>query len=146
MLPIIFIETILSQFGCRVDGQIGTCMLARECITVANLLKQSREKAINYLMQNHCGFERMNPLVCCNPNVPTRPGGDQINFGVTNSGENPSPSSQSENPNNSQIDLSNNPLLPNNCGRDLSQRIVGGEITELDEFPWMVLLEYQKRK
>lgn len=39
-----------------------------------------------------------------------------------------------------------NSLLPEVCGTDLSTRIVGGEIAELTEFPWMVLLEYDKRK
>ncbi|XP_012057243.1 PREDICTED: uncharacterized protein LOC105620352, partial [Atta cephalotes] len=28
--------------------------------------------------------------------------------------------------------------------RDLSQRIINGEHTELDEFPWMILLKYQQ--
>lgn len=36
--------------------------------------------------------------------------------------------------------------LPSDCGRDLSVRIIGGERTSLDEFPWMALLEYEKRK
>ena len=37
-------------------------------------------------------------------------------------------------------------LLPKDCGRDVSMRIVGGEKAEIDEFPWMTLLEYRKRK
>ncbi|KAF5289870.1 hypothetical protein FQR65_LT02004 [Abscondita terminalis] len=41
-----------------------------------------------------------------------------------------------------------NQLLPttDQCGRILSQRIVGGERAALDEFQWMALLQYQKRK
>lgn len=45
---------------------------------------------------------------------------------------------------NAPYDLSNNPLLPTECGKDLSQRIFGGERTDIDEFPWMALLEYAK--
>lgn len=110
---------------------------------VATILQQSREQAISYLRQNHCGFEGSNPLVCCisggNTNVNTRPGGTETNPGTWN----PSPSPQNEDP---MINLASNPHLPNVCGRDLSQRIFGGERTELDEFPWMALLEYQKRE
>ncbi|XP_076657394.1 serine protease ea-like [Halictus rubicundus] len=38
--------------------------------------------------------------------------------------------------------FNNNPLLPTECGKDLSSRIVGGERTDIDEFPWIALLEY----
>lgn len=39
-------------------------------------------------------------------------------------------------------------LLPDKttCGISTEARIYGGEATELDEFPWMALLEYQLRK
>lgn len=42
----------------------------------------------------------------------------------------------------------NSYLLPtlDYCGQDSSNRIIGGENTEVDEFPWMALLEYKKRK
>lgn len=35
---------------------------------------------------------------------------------------------------------------PGTCGSHLANRIVGGEETEITEFPWMVLIEYTKRK
>ncbi|XP_037933273.1 melanization protease 1-like [Teleopsis dalmanni] len=37
-------------------------------------------------------------------------------------------------------------LLPSypNCGKQLTERIVGGNITKLDEFPWMALITYTK--
>lgn len=114
---------------------------------VSTILQQSREQAITYLRRNHCGFEGINPLVCCigNANVNTRPSETIINPGFT-PGWNPQPSSSSLNDQNIQVDLADNPLLPSDCGQDLSQRIVGGERTELGEFPWMALLEYQKRE
>lgn len=40
-------------------------------------------------------------------------------------------------------------VLPsqNSCGlTSLSHRIYGGEETQLDDYPWLVILEYQKRK
>lgn len=115
---------------------------------VASILQQSRDQAIAYLRRNHCGFEGMNPQVCCvgNANVNTRPGGTVTNNPRPESPEwNQQPTSPRPSEN-IQVDLADNPLLPSDCGRDLSQRIVGGERTELDEFPWMALLEYQKRE
>ena len=41
----------------------------------------------------------------------------------------------------------NKNLLPDNCGEEPKaalSRIVGGDIANIDEFPWMVLLEYEK--
>lgn len=32
------------------------------------------------------------------------------------------------------------------CGYDAQDRIFGGKVTEIKEFPWAVLLEYKKRK
>lgn len=142
-------ETESSQTDCRAEGQVGTCISVRDCPIVSTILQQSRDQAIAYLRRNHCGFDGMNPLVCCigNANVNTRPGGGVTNPGNpgSNSGLNPQPS-VSPPTENTQVDPSSNPLLPSDCGRDLTQRIVGGERTELGEFPWMALLEYQKRE
>lgn len=141
--------TETSQTDCRVDGQAGSCILARSCSIVASILQQSREQAIAYLRRNHCGFEGMNPLVCCisnaNTNINPRPAVTQTNprpesQGWSQESSTPRPTEET------QVYLADNLLLPSDCGRDLSQRIVGGERTELDEFPWMVLLEYQKRE
>lgn len=35
---------------------------------------------------------------------------------------------------------------PTNCGLDAQNRIFGGRETELNEFPWTVLLVFNKRK
>jgi hypothetical protein len=32
------------------------------------------------------------------------------------------------------------------CGNDFTNRIFGGNVTEIDEYPWTVLLGYSKRK
>ncbi|RLU16063.1 hypothetical protein DMN91_011821 [Ooceraea biroi] len=129
-----------SRSGCRADGQMGTCKAARNCTAVATILQQSRDEAFAYLKRNHCGFDGKTPLVCCINNIitrPTPPNEDLYDRTLTNSG-NSTPSEEG------RIGVDNNPLLPSDCGRDLSQRIVGGERTSLDEFPWMALLEYQK--
>ncbi|KAJ8958744.1 hypothetical protein NQ318_016472 [Aromia moschata] len=35
-------------------------------------------------------------------------------------------------------------LLPDACGDDFQDKILGGEATGLSEFPWMVLIEYER--
>ncbi|XP_011874753.1 PREDICTED: uncharacterized protein LOC105565840 [Vollenhovia emeryi] len=133
-----------SRTDCTADNQVGTCISARDCTLVSNILQQSREQAIDYLRRNHCGFEGSNPMVCCinNASIHTRPGGLVSNPGTTQNW-NPE-TTTSESAENTQIDLASNPLLPSDCGRDLSQKLLGGERTEPSEFPWMALLEYQK--
>lgn len=42
--------------------------------------------------------------------------------------------------------MSNLLPAPGVCGTDNTNRIIGGEITKIDEFPWMALIEYSKRK
>lgn len=78
----------------------------------------------------------------------TTPRGNQENPA---GGQTPSPGVDANNPYpgadvdpNASYDLSNNALLPTECGKDLSQRIFGGERTDIDEFPWMALLEYAR--
>ena len=36
-------------------------------------------------------------------------------------------------------------LLPSNCGFENTNAIVGGETVALTEFPWLVLLEMQRK-
>ncbi|KAG7204080.1 hypothetical protein KM043_001931 [Ampulex compressa] len=127
------------------DAIRGTCIGIRQCPPLLSIL-QSRPlspQAIDFLRKSQCGFEGNDPKVCCpnqNSVISTRPGGTQ---GVR--GDERTPSSTTEMSGGStELDLSNNPLLPADCGQDLSQRIVGGERTELGEFAWMTLLEYRK--
>ncbi|XP_043255138.1 melanization protease 1-like [Colletes gigas] len=130
------------------DGVNGVCIGIRQCPPLLNILQMQplQEEAINFLRQSQCGFDGNTPRVCCliqYPNVPSR---DQL---YPPNNQNPNldpvqPDSDNNNDANVQYNLSDNPLLPTDCGKDLSQRIFGGERTELDEFPWMALLEYLK--
>lgn len=55
-----------------------------------------------------------------------------------------------DNPNSGQTDpvnrVDSSPAPRNDCGIDFSDRIYGGQITDLDEFPWMALLGYRTSK
>lgn len=92
-----------------------------------------------------CGFDDINPRVCCPIRRTSFRDDDPSSgndFEPNPNSKRPNDNTQNTNDQNIQYDFSNNPLLPTDCGKDLSQRIYGGEITDLDEFPWMVLLEY----
>lgn len=69
----------------------------------------------DYLRRSQCGYYSGQPMVCCLPNIPPR------------------------------IDTSDLLPQPGVCGSDTSDRIYGGEKTDLGEYPWMALLEYSKR-
>ncbi|NP_001155077.1 serine protease 16 precursor [Nasonia vitripennis] len=116
------------------NNEIGECINLKQCPPlIAILTAQPRDPAgIQFLQRSQCGFEGRDPMVCCVQGSATRttPGGNNGAFTSPVTERTP------------QVPSSN--LLPTDCGRDLSNRIVGGNATELDEFPWMALLEYRK--
>ncbi|XP_015120009.1 CLIP domain-containing serine protease 2 [Diachasma alloeum] len=130
------IQESLSQWNpdaCRnPNGVIGSCINIRQCPILLNIL-QSRPldpQNVRFLQESKCGFEGRDPKVCCV---------DQ------QQSQRPDPSENNNNNNNNNGNIASRAdLLPEDCGHDLQLRIVGGERAEIDEFPWMVLLEYQK--
>lgn len=82
---------------------------------------------------SQCGFRDGQPLVCCRETSQPQPTPPQPQ-------PTPSPISPVQPP------QSQNNLLPKspNCGIDAENRIYGGNATVIDEYPWMVLLEYSK--
>lgn len=142
LLGLIVFNVIRAQSNqCRTpNGNIGTCINIKRCPELLLILTEVpiNPAGISYLRNSQCGFEDRDPLVCCaarNPSSNSYPNrtdvsGDRNGNGCGNNGDCRDTSS----------------LLPTDCGRDLSNRIVGGVATELDEFPWMVLLEYRKPK
>ncbi|XP_012265988.2 uncharacterized protein LOC105691829 [Athalia rosae] len=117
----------------------GYCVEISQCDELVQLLQARplRNDAYDLLKQSHCGFQGKDPKVCCpSLGTSTRPRGDQANPGVVTDNSGPT--------NVGTWDLSSNRNLPSECGEDLTQRVVGGERTDLSEFPWMALLEYTK--
>ncbi|XP_029050777.1 CLIP domain-containing serine protease 2-like [Osmia bicornis bicornis] len=111
------------------NGVVGWCIGLRQCPQLLTILQSSPPETIEFLRQSQCGFDDNDPRVCCpiqNENADLSGGADGAKEA------------------NLQFDLSNNTLLPSDCGKDLShdQRVVGGEHTDIDEFPWMALLIY----
>ncbi|XP_017777054.1 PREDICTED: serine protease easter-like isoform X2 [Nicrophorus vespilloides] len=122
--------------SCRTaKGESGDCIIIRSCQTMLNILQKrpvSPDDA-DYLRRSQCGFVGNDPKVCC----PTNNGGGGGGGGGNSGGSNYNSGSAGG--------LSSN-LLPTfkQCGQSAQDRIVGGETTDLDEFPWMALIEYEK--
>jgi len=111
-------------FNCKTpDYEDGSCIDLRQCSHLFQLLQKNpllQEDRI-YLSRSQCGYYNRSPLVCCGP---------EANKPIVN-------------PNPSRFDASRLPQ-PGVCGNQLSDRIIGGEVTKLDEFPWMALIQYSK--
>ena len=112
---------IVEQTCIGPDGKAGNCILLRSCDSLFTLIKKKPLLAEDrvYLSQSQCGWSREenHPLVCCSDPLET-----PVRVGES--------------------------LLPpvGVCGVQTSDRIVGGVNTKIDEFPWLALLKYAKRK
>ncbi|KAL3285737.1 hypothetical protein HHI36_000264 [Cryptolaemus montrouzieri] len=134
------IRYALADPPCRTpNNDFGECILIKECTQLFAIIQKRPLTAAdaNFLRQSHCGFVGMIPKVCCPP-VTTPP----------ISTDKPFTSITVEDKTEDITDTPevSHPLLPNLnvCGQDTSNRIFGGEQADLDEFPWMALIEYEK--
>jgi len=114
-------------FNCRTpDGNQGSCVDLRACASLFALLQKNplSPNDRTKLQRSQCGYSNRSPLVCCPPESqpPTRP---------------------TTTPLRPRFDPNNLPR-PGVCGNQINDRIIGGEATKLDEFPWMVLIQYSK--
>lgn len=100
-------------------GQSGRCIYFRECDPLLKIYSKpiiSPEES-KFVEDSRCGMTAdRRPLVCCAVSNP-------ISTGPRNQYSLPSPP---------------------NCGVDFQDRIVGGQRTALDEFPWTGLIQYRK--
>lgn len=117
------------------QGTDGTCVNIKRCKPLFEILKHSNQwsqELSHTLKELHCGFEGMDPKVCCeNEQSNQLPLQDQ--------------------PRNEQAvprppDVTNHPslgLLDHDlCGPITEAKIMGGTKTTLFEFPWMALIAY----
>ncbi|XP_035900729.1 CLIP domain-containing serine protease 14D-like [Anopheles stephensi] len=99
------------------EGRPGRCILFRECqplLTIYNKYFTTPDES-KFLADSRCGELERRTLVCCAAAAVS--GLQTINDAL--------------------------PTSPQ-CGIQLSDRIVGGQSTELEEFPWMALIQYRK--
>jgi secreted trypsin-like serine protease len=100
-------------------GAQGICQYLRSCNSLFSLLQKVplTNSDRTHLSRSQCGYSNRQPLVCCPDSITGPP---RVVAGSI--------------------------LLPEPgvCGIDTSNRIIGGTATGIDEFPWMVLLQYFK--
>lgn len=107
---------------------------------------------VQWVHASTCGFEGVKgkePKVCCPiTEILTNSGQLNNNGSRDHEGKYEQQNFGLEGGNNSIIEQKGAlpEVLPSDCGTYLSNRILGGTATELDEYPWLSLLEYRKCK
>ncbi|XP_045518638.1 phenoloxidase-activating enzyme-like [Pieris brassicae] len=148
-----------------VMGKTGICVSTHACPSIALLLKPPVSSAnLEYVMRSKCrGPAELN--VCCEEPVrkPTPEhmkanitADDRINIITSNPIEKvtANPVSSNNLPNTNSIDIPNCDTvdIPNPdsgcCGIDSTggNRIIGGNATAIDQYPWLALLEYSNTR
>jgi len=104
------------------NNQNGICVPLVQCASLYQLIQKTPlyPEERNFLRASQCGYNQQPYVVCCPDAYNTN----------TNSGNGNT--------------LSSLLPAPGVCGTDNTNRILGGEVTKIDEFPWMALIEYSK--
>lgn len=144
---VIFVLSTLWNYVVSIDcvtplGANSQCISLYDCpqLLSAFELRPLPSNVIRFLKQSQCGFEGYTPRVCCGPL------GQRDETSTTTQRQRITTQSNS-----AEIDPvydeDSSPAPRNNCGIDNNgDRIYGGQITDLDEFPWMALLGYRTHK
>lgn len=116
------------------NGENAQCVSIYNCPVIVKALANRTPEVVRFIRASRCGYDA-DPLVCCGT-VATY---EQI---FTSDPLDNTPASQTNKPNQHR----NRNLLPEICGEQVfGNRIHGGNVTGIDEYPWMALLEYQNR-
>ncbi|XP_044757284.1 phenoloxidase-activating factor 1-like [Coccinella septempunctata] len=148
------------------NGDSGRCISVYSCQILLNVVRSKDPEQIRFLRESQCGYSS-NPLVCCGrydnfQKQTTNTWGedrgsdedvDKINYGNgdddyrVNNNNNNNRNRDQYNTNQKNNNGRNRDLLPNRtvCGRQSPDKILGGQSTSPDEFPWMALLQYRKK-
>ncbi|XP_045495182.1 phenoloxidase-activating enzyme 1-like [Colias croceus] len=129
----------LSQ-SCRTPlGSQSNCISLYDCPQLLSAFQQRPllNNVVIFLKQSQCGFDGYTPKVCCGPLPP------QTNPSQTTS--RPRPAQVPDGTVDGSVQEDSYPAPRGSCGIDNGDRIFGGQITDLDEFPWMSLLGYRTK-
>ncbi|KAK3909564.1 Serine protease easter [Frankliniella fusca] len=128
------------------DDKPGSCIPVTHCPPLVALLQNkpvSREN-VAFLRNSQCGFQMNIPLVCCPKTVDRVPNRPHPPRPQPQPRPTPAPRPQPGRPTGGDVVHRNLHLLPTaDCGVQTSERIFGGNETEIGEFPWMALLQYR---
>ncbi|XP_055609287.1 CLIP domain-containing serine protease B4-like [Uranotaenia lowii] len=140
LLAINYLAVVEAQYWtpCRTPiGESGSCVLVAECNFIRQVLQKPllENNDIRYIEASRCGVYQKKALVCCaqpSGNPPTPAPAPAVDPGLVQ---------QQHNENRFQPSGSlatKRSLLPSDpvCGTQLSDRIIGGERTKIDEYPW----------
>lgn len=128
------------------------CVPINECEKLLSLLKQKPlpPETVDFLRRSQCGFEGRIPKVCC-PNSPSWTAPVPVTKSPpSTTGYSPSVWDKKPEVQRQISGWESHPkshLIPaDRCGIDNSQRIWGGNRTDLEQYPWTALFQYQARK
>ncbi|XP_018796326.1 PREDICTED: serine protease easter [Bactrocera latifrons] len=138
-------STATAQARCRnPNAKVGYCVSIYECPSLLEVVQRYNLAAVDrdFLQKSQCvnGYGR-SPYVCCTPDK---------GYDSSDDGENPTSTTTTTTRRPSTV----NPPTPSNgkgnvlpvppeCGpTSLNDKIYNGKDTALDQYPWMVLLEY----
>lgn len=127
------------------NGNKGSCTPFRSCSSIFTMLSAVpiSPKNRDFVKNSQCGFYNRVPYVCCakklfdEPQLTDLPEDSRSQVNVMTEAS-PTPDWM--------LKLLEKMPQPPVCGADAQEKIVGGNLTAIDEFPWTVLLEYAKRK
>ncbi|KAK4881498.1 hypothetical protein RN001_004817 [Aquatica leii] len=116
-----FLEVLTSEIGDKCitpNGELATCQPLTSCDHIFQSVLSLDDSAIEFAKDSECKYAS-ETLICCGKATSLQP----------------------------EADFSENTLLANRsvCGLDKNvDRIYGGQLTNLEDFPWMALLGYKK--
>ncbi|GBP27563.1 Serine protease 7 [Eumeta japonica] len=144
------LERIDTYQGSKRDSCVTPLGVTSECVSLyacPSLLSAFEQRPIpnrivNFLRKSQCGFDGSTPRVCCGPIPYTRDPSTQTSTA-------PPPPQNNFNYDGRVDPISSEDSVPaarGQCGIDTNgDRLYGGQITDIDEFPWMCLLGYLTR-
>ncbi|CAH1646525.1 unnamed protein product [Spodoptera littoralis] len=132
---------VSSQECTTPTGSRSNCVSLYQCQPLFNAFEQRPlpTHVVSYLRRSQCGFEGYVPRVCCGP-LPEEQE-------ATSARPTPRPNQPPTQGSSDLFPEDSSPAPRNQCGIDTTgDRVYGGTITDLDEFPWMALLGYRTNK
>lgn len=113
---------------------LGDCVYFKTCPSLFEIFNKRPASTQDrlFLSLSQCGFRDGQPLVCCREAASVAPPPPAVTTQA--------PVQQTQSPRNTLLPR------PGECGIDAQDRIYGGNETKIDEYPWMALLQYSKRK
>lgn len=132
---------VSSQECTTPTGSRSNCVSLYDCQPLFNAFEQRPlpSHVVSYLRRSQCGFEGYVPRVCCGP-LPSQQE-------ATSARPTPGPTQAPTQGSSEVFPEDSTPTPKNQCGVDTTgDRVYGGTITDLDEFPWMALLGYRTNK